>query len=92
MDPGKKTATDGDAATLVKSYLEALNRARIRAAAPGGGDPFFENYKIAEQHLADLKSLVGKRQAARLIRAEEEKGVRYVFETPDLAKRRPRSR
>ena len=93
MDRGAENKANGDAvATAVKSYLEALDRARIREPAPGGGDPFFENYKIAEGWLAKLHKLVGKRQAARLIQAEEAKGMRYVFETPAPAHRNRRSR
>jgi hypothetical protein len=93
MDREAKNAASGDAvATAVKSYLEALDRARIREPAPGGGDPFFENYKIAEGWPAMLNKLVGKRQAARLIQAEEAKGIRYVFEPPAPAHRNRRSR
>jgi hypothetical protein len=88
-----KNAANGDAVTTaVKSYLEALDRARIREPAPGGGDPFFENYKIAEEWLEKLRKLVGKKQAARLIQAEEAKGMRYVYETPAPAHRNRRSR
>ena len=93
MDREGKKAKDGETVTTaVKSYLEALDRARTREPAPGGGDPFFENYKIADGWLAKLRSLVGKRQAARLIQAEEAKGMRYVFEPAAPANRSRRSR
>ncbi len=91
MDRQGKKEKNGDAVTAtVKSYLTALNSARIREPSPNGGDPFFENLEIAERHLADLKGMVGKRQAARLIQEEEAKGMRYVFE-PEVPANRNRS-
>jgi len=79
--PGKAALT---AAALkeVQSFIAARDRARAREDAPGGGDPFFRNHEIAQEHLARLKALVGEKRASALIHAEERKGMRYVFEEP----------
>jgi hypothetical protein len=77
--PSKAAIADA-ALKEARSFIAARDRARTRAEAPGGGDPFFRNYEIAQGHLARLKDLVGEKRARDLIRAEEQKGFRYVFE------------
>jgi hypothetical protein len=76
------------AAEEARAFVAARDRARARFDAPGGGDPFFANLAIAEKHLKRLKALAGTHGAEELIRAEEQKGMRYVFERPET----PRSR
>ncbi|ADP72022.1 amidohydrolase [Rhodomicrobium vannielii ATCC 17100] len=76
-----KAAIAAAALKEARSFIAARNRARTRAEAPGGGDPFFRNYEIAQGHLARLSDLIGEKRAGDLIRAEEQKGFRYVFES-----------
>ena len=85
--PGK-AAIAAAALNEAQAFVAARDRARARAEAPGGGDPFLRNYEIAQGHLARLKELVGEKRAGGLIRAEEQKGFRYVFEE----KKKPPSR
>ena len=75
-----KPALEAAAVKEAAAYVAARDRARARLDPPGGGDPFFKNHEIAQDHLARLTGLVGAKRASEFIAAEEKKGPRYIFE------------